>query len=332
MSARAERCVRICEVCLVVLVGFGTPILNSVFPLLAGVAVDDWDSNPFLNPGLLLKVASGLALLSYMLWIKRRGAALISPAIPSSEELPGPATEAGSLVRRVRQVSRFEWGLVILVAFWPTLALSIFFCVAHLGLGSGVVEQNLPAFCSMVDMVIGFAVLAYVLKRTGRSFRDIGLRWTASGAALALPLFLFDRLLRAVEWPTWCWLGQTYGHPGWHPPDVGAMLHPAGVGLAAIPRVFFIGFFEELIVRAFLMTELIALTQKTWLAIVISVGVQLSYHFYQGVPLALSHVFLFTAFALFYAKTRSILPVALAHALVDLAFLWDYGLRKMLPY
>ena len=128
------------------------------------------------------------------------------------------------------------------------------------------------------------------------------------------------------------WLGQTFGPPGWHPPDVAAMLYVGGIQIATSADDLLVGFYEELIVRAYVMSEIISLTNQPWLAILISVAVQTSYHFYQGVPLALSHVMLFTAFALFYAKTRLILPVALAHSLVDLSVTWNYGLSKMFPY
>jgi membrane protease YdiL (CAAX protease family) len=80
------------------------------------------------------------------------------------------------------------------------------------------------------------------------------------------------------------------------------------------------------------MTEIMAITRRAWLAVAISVVVQTSYHFYQGVPLALSHVVLFTGFAIFFLKTRSILPVAIAHSLVDVDATWIYGLRCMSPY
>jgi len=195
----------------------------------------------------------------------------------------------------------------------------------------GALVRNLPFTTQTVDMVISLTVLAYVLQRSGRSFRDIGLRWCSKGLALALPLWLLGELINRVQMPVFFWLGQTFGQPGWHPPDVGAMIHADGIEIATIAGVLLVGFFEELIVRAYLMTEIIARTNRTWLAVVISVAVQTSYHFYQGVPLALSHVFLFTLFAVFYAKTHSILPVAVAHSLVDLDSTWHYGLRQMFP-
>jgi membrane protease YdiL (CAAX protease family) len=59
------------------------------------------------------------------------------------------------------------------------------------------------------------------------------------------------------------------------------------------------------------------------------VCIQTSYHFYQSVPIALSHIAFFGVFALFYARTNSILPVALAHSLFDLRIDWGYGIEKL---
>jgi membrane protease YdiL (CAAX protease family) len=72
---------------------------------------------------------------------------------------------------------------------------------------------------------------------------------------------------------------------------------------------------EELIVRAYLMTEVAALSGSMGLAVTVSVGFQCFYHLYQGVPAALYHVGTFFAYAVFYAYTRRATPVVLAHAL-----------------
>jgi membrane protease YdiL (CAAX protease family) len=107
------------------------------------------------------------------------------------------------------------------------------------------------------------------------------------------------------------------------------MLHGDTTEILEVAEVLLVGFYEELIVRAYLMTEIIALTRSAWLAVVVSVVVQSSYHFYQGVPLALSHVLLFTVYALFYVRTRMVLPLALAHSVADINAVWSYGLKTM---
>jgi membrane protease YdiL (CAAX protease family) len=82
-------------------------------------------------------------------------------------------------------------------------------------------------------------------------------------------------------------------------------------------------FFEELLVRAYLMTEIEYLTGNINIAIVVSVLLQTSYHYYQGAvaPLFLSIGFMF--FSFYYAKNRRITPVILAHMYFDLLALFN---------
>jgi len=83
-------------------------------------------------------------------------------------------------------------------------------------------------------------------------------------------------------------------------------------------------FFEELLVRAYLMTEIVELTGSSALAIAVSVAVQTSYHLYYGWSGALSLAFLFLAFALYFARSRRALPVVVAHGVFDI-----YGLVRL---
>ena len=77
-------------------------------------------------------------------------------------------------------------------------------------------------------------------------------------------------------------------------------------------------FFEELIVRAYTMSEVIDLGGSRTLAVIISVAVQMSYHLYQGLASVLSLTFLFAVFSIHYVRTRRIVPVILAHLCLDL--------------
>ena len=94
--------------------------------------------------------------------------------------------------------------------------------------------------------------------------------------------------------------------------------------VVAIPLSLLNPFFEELIVRAYVMTEVIELTGSSTLAITLSVAVQFSYHLYYGWVGAISMSFLFAVFALYYLRSRSALPIILAHAIFDV-----YGLLRL---
>jgi membrane protease YdiL (CAAX protease family) len=85
----------------------------------------------------------------------------------------------------------------------------------------------------------------------------------------------------------------------------------------AIPFSLLNPFFEELIVRAYLMTEVMELTGSSTLAVALSVGVQFSYHLYYGWVGAISLSFFFLVFALYYVRSSCALPVIVAHGFVD---------------
>jgi membrane protease YdiL (CAAX protease family) len=85
-------------------------------------------------------------------------------------------------------------------------------------------------------------------------------------------------------------------------------------------------FFEELIVRAYTISELIDLGVNRAVATAISVIVQLSYHLYQGAANVVVLAVMFTIFSLYYSRTRRIVPVVLVHLGFDLFWLFKANL------
>ncbi|HET8965609.1 MAG TPA: CPBP family intramembrane glutamic endopeptidase, partial [Candidatus Acidoferrum sp.] len=112
-----------------------------------------------------------------------------------------------------------------------------------------------------------------------------------------------------------------FGSPAIAPSARAFFSHP---GLAVVPYVLLNPFFEELIVRAYLMTAVLELTGSSALAVMASVLVQTSYHLYYGWVGAISIAFMFLAFAIVFLKTRRALPVIFAHGLIDI-----YGILRL---
>ncbi len=109
-----------------------------------------------------------------------------------------------------------------------------------------------------------------------------------------------------------------------HPP---ARPQIAGEGVLSVWVLLLVlvnPFFEELIARAFAISEIRALGGSRALAVAISVGLQTSYHFYQGVPYALTIGVLFLVYSLFYIRSGRLVPVIIAHMWTDLAGLIHY--------
>ena len=77
-------------------------------------------------------------------------------------------------------------------------------------------------------------------------------------------------------------------------------------------------FYEELIVRAYLMTEVKALTGSWMLSAALSVLIQFSYHLYYGWEGAIALSFLFLVFSIYYALTQKATPIIVAHGVFDI--------------
>jgi membrane protease YdiL (CAAX protease family) len=208
----------------------------------------------------------------------------------------------------------FEVSLVMLVAFAGSI------------LGSIYVLKNLPgsnmqltaprSILGIVHESTSLLLLGYVLSRTGRRFRDIGLRWSLRDAGIGLFVAVASYMAYIIGYYVLYTIHSAiYGAPIHQTPVQQIFGH---MGFASIPFILINPFFEELIVRAYLMTELIDLTGSGALAIAVSVALQFSYHLYYGWWIALSLAFQFLVFALFYAASRRALPIVVAHSLFDL--------------
>lgn len=102
-----------------------------------------------------------------------------------------------------------------------------------------------------------------------------------------------------------------------------------GATVTFLPFLFAIvnPFFEELLVRAFLITEVEKRFGSIKVAAVSSIVLQSSYHLYQGLANALTLAVLFSILTVFYVKTRRIWPVILCHMYMDLSAVIFYALR-----
>jgi membrane protease YdiL (CAAX protease family) len=167
----------------------------------------------------------------------------------------------------------------------------------------------------LFDVVI-LGALAYVLSRQGRGIRSIGIgfRWgdpfRAVGLAVlaALAVTLLHLAVRA--------LGHAFGvapdlrhvaDAGWKERSISELIHDISSPI-----------YEEVLVRGYLMSEMIALGKPAGAAIVASVLLQSSYHLYYGIGTAVSLSGEFIVFAIYFASSRKLMPVLLAHLYWDL--------------
>jgi membrane protease YdiL (CAAX protease family) len=231
---------------------------------------------------------------------------LISSEVPSC---PEPLDETES--KRARW---FEVSLVILVIFGASILNSFYL----LGRGSGQLpfHQSGGWSISFFQEATGLLLVGYVLSRRKHRFKDLGLRWSVRDLGVGL-------LVAIVSYVSYG-IGLSLVHQLQHVFQLSAMSgftaremfgHPP---LMAVPFILLNPFFEELIVRAYLMTEVRDLTGSWPLAAAVSVVVQASYHLYYGVAATIALAFQFVIFAIYYARTRKATPIIVAHGLFDI--------------
>ncbi len=214
--------------------------------------------------------------------------------------------------------------LVLAVAFLPEIVVSFYSVSTGAQVTPAAVQGPFTAAMAAAVCRQGTTlwVLCFVLARQGRGLRQIGLAWRRRDLGYALALFLVAALVtRFWQYGLYYGVSLLAGRPPeLQPHNMGFLQPPTqGAGFLLLLLYSLINpFYEELIVRAYLMSEVLALTNRVGLAVFLSVAVQVSYHFYQGFWPAVSYIPLFLTFALYYARTRRILPVILAHLCFDL--------------
>jgi membrane protease YdiL (CAAX protease family) len=239
----------------------------------------------------------------------------IGVAAAASAEPPVAAANASLANKRMRW---FELCVVIFISFGS----SLYNAVYHLDYGPPEnVSYSVPrALFSALQVSVDLLLLGYVLSRTGRKLRDIGLTW--SGRDVRDGLYMYAGAFvaaytasRAIRWIHFWLFGtapihyrssQFFGHFSW----------------ALLPYMVIAPACEELIVRAYMTTEIRELTGSTVLATLASVGFQFSYHLYYGWTGAMSVSSMFVVFGIYFAVKRRATPVLIGHELYDLMLIF----------
>lgn len=216
----------------------------------------------------------------------------------------------------------FELGLVILVAFGGPLFTAVY------SLGTQVTSTlasstNGRWAYDFVHAATALLLLAYVLSRRGADFRKIGLRWSVRDVAIGAPLVIISYAVQRLGYQSirYIYFVLFLSRPSYRP----ASAFFGHLGWFAVVFALFNPFFEELIVRAYLMTEIIEMTGSSALAVIVSVGVQSAYHLYYGWAGALSLACQFLVFSLYFARWRRALPLVVAHGFFDV-----YGIVRLM--
>lgn len=231
-----------------------------------------------------------------------------------AEAIPSETPIGQSLLRRSQH-------LVILL--WISFALPVARSVYYLILGTATIpaytplQQRYRLSAALIGEASALFLLWYVMGRQGKTRAEIGWNPQATDIARAIGLFL---LVTAAYWFVYYQVQFLYyAHSGHY--LVGRSLQSVlGLRLSFLWVAYAClnPFYEELIVRAYTMSEILNLGGSRTLAATVSVTVQLSYHFYQGPVNVLWLAPGFVVFSIYFARTKRIFPVILVHLVMDL--------------
>lgn len=214
-----------------------------------------------------------------------------------------------------------DLALVLFVSLIPFVARSLYYFMGG-EIPSEPLGQKLRLWSGLITELSSLLILWHVLFRQGRKWRNIGLDFSKSDVVAGIGLFLWVTIITYLIYIPAQYIYQSAtGH--YYQPKA---LH-LGLGVSALSVVVLClnPFFEELIVRAFTMTEILDLSRSRWLAMLVSVAAQMSYHFYQGWFRSIGLTMAFAFFSLYFLQTRRIMPVILAHLGSDLMILFRGG-------
>jgi membrane protease YdiL (CAAX protease family) len=88
------------------------------------------------------------------------------------------------------------------------------------------------------------------------------------------------------------------------------------------------GVLEEVVVVGYLLTRLREIGWRTWHAVVVSSVLRGTYHLYQGFGAFLGNAIMGAVFALFFVRTKRVLPLVIAHAILDIVAYLGYTLLR----
>jgi membrane protease YdiL (CAAX protease family) len=219
-----------------------------------------------------------------------------------------------------------ELGLVAGVAFAPPIFAALYRFFIDSTARSPQAEEVL-VFYGLIYELLALAVTAYVLSRQRQSFRQLGFSFSWKDVPVSLLLFVVAYAAFYV-----CYVFIFYGfyfvtgRAPTQPTKVQTYLD-AGITVGTILFVIVNPFYEELIARAYMISELKYLAGSGVLAILISVLIQASYHLYQGIPAATALGAMFLVLSVYYIRYKRITPVILAHLYFDLLALLLYVRR-----
>lgn len=226
---------------------------------------------------------------------------------------PQPLPEPGQPSARARWI---DLGLVLLVGFAETILYAIYRLIYPYHATSPTPASVFGTVDLLLQDGIVFLLLAYVFARQRRGASSIGIGFRLSDPFKGFGLWLLGLIMVAA----FHYLVKSFDSVFGIIPDSRSVMH-AGWNEHAITDL--LGdisspIFEEVLVRGYLMTEMMQLGKPQGAAIIASVVLQTSYHLYYGWGEAIALSGFFVVLAVYFANSRRLTPVICAHLIWDL--------------
>lgn len=206
-----------------------------------------------------------------------------------------------------------ELVLVISLAVLPNFLSALF---AYLGLiDMDYSSSNIQAVyvLQIATQITILAVFFYVLYRQGRGLDYIGFSFAwqdiFTGLGLAIIAYITAFLVNLIIIFYSFLLGFEFNIG----PENVELFNTGPLSILLFLLLIVNSFYEELIVRAYFITEVEGFTKKTALTVALCIILQTSYHVYQGIMPLFNIATIFLVFSLYYIRKRRIMPVIFAH-------------------
>lgn len=224
-----------------------------------------------------------------------------------------------SIQKKIRFV---ELVLIISVAILPFFLRNLFI---HLNLYSINTSINVRFFIDGIDKITYVALLLYILFRQGRSIRDIGVSFSGRDIFRGILIYIIVMIIIVIyQFISVHASILITGKPLTTNPQHTDIL-VGKITIIYILAMIINPFFEELILRAYLMCEIEFLSNSKFIAVIVSVLIQTSAHIYEGYYSMSILALVFLIFSIYFAKNKRIMPIIIAHAIMDIVSMLSSG-------
>lgn len=215
--------------------------------------------------------------------------------------------------------------LVIFVVFVPSIFSSTYTLLTGKQLYNPEAIGAINCYGIISDLII-IAILIYVLSRHGSNLKKIGLSlsWKDFPRSVLLAVIVYGAYLIYYYGSYYIYYFLTGHILDASPKNINFL--QTEITIWSLLYLLTNCISEELVARAYIISEVEYLTKKRNIAIFLSVLLQTAYHLYQGLYSAGALGFMFLIYSLYYIKWRRITPIILAHLYFDLLALIRYGM------